>query len=72
MHLGKKEGFKGSKTEKSVKIVRFCKVCLSPRVCLTHPNLPDMVFGAFVEVYGHAVWAPYFGMVGLCVRQKAR
>ena len=29
MHLGKKEGFKGSKTEMSVKMVRFCKVCLS-------------------------------------------
>ena len=28
MHLGKKEGFKGVKTEMSVKMVRFCKVCL--------------------------------------------
>ena len=28
MHLGKKEGFKGSKNEMSVKMVRFCKVCL--------------------------------------------
>ena len=38
LHLGKKEGFKGSKAEISVDMVRFCKVCLSLG-CIYHTTL---------------------------------
>ncbi len=48
MHFGKKEGFKGSKTDMSVKMVRFCKVCLS--------------LGCVFRTALHGLWFPSTGV----------